>query len=77
MPNTDHSLLGAEFDRPGHPGRRTGERLPNKGRKFPAKPLTPAKVTAITGQCSRRTPTGIRNRALLTLLHRFGLRNTR
>jgi hypothetical protein len=53
-----------------------GEPPPNKGRKFPAEPLTPAEVTAITGQCSRRAPTGIRIRALLTLLHRSGLRIT-
>jgi site-specific recombinase XerC len=36
--------------------------------------MTPAEVTAIIGQCSRRAPTGIRNRALLTLLYRSGLR---
>ena len=31
-------------------------------------------MTAIIGQCSRRAPTGIRNRALLMLLYRSGLR---
>jgi integrase/recombinase XerD len=55
-------------------GQRRGEPAPNKGRKYPAEPLTPAEVTAIIGQCSRRAPTGIRNRALLTLLYRSGLR---
>jgi site-specific recombinase XerD len=55
-------------------GQRAGTPAPNAGRKYPAEPLTPAEVTAIIGQCSRRAPTGIRNRALLTLL-RVG-RNT-
>jgi integrase/recombinase XerD len=55
-------------------GQRPGTPAPNAGRKYPAEPLTPAEVTAIIGQCSRRAPTGIRNRALLTLLYRSGLR---
>ena len=46
----------------------------NKGKKYPAEPLTPGEVTAIIGQCSARSATGIRNRALLTLLYRSGLR---
>jgi integrase/recombinase XerD len=55
-------------------GQQAGRPAPNAGRKYPAEPLTPAEVTAIVGQCSRRAPTGIRNRALLTLLYRSGLR---
>jgi site-specific recombinase XerD len=55
-------------------GQRVGELAPNAGKKYPAEPLTPAEVGAIIGQCSRRAPTGIRNRALLTLLYRSGLR---
>jgi len=47
---------------------------PNKGKKYPAEVLTPAEVTAIISQCSPKAPTGIRNRALLTLLYRSGLR---
>ena len=54
----------------GVPGQAPG----NKGRKFPAEPLTPAEVAAIIGQCSPRAATGIRNRALLTMLYRSGLR---
>ena len=61
--------------RKGHFGQIPGMPPPNKGRgRYPAEPLTPAEVTAIIGQCSRRAPTGIRNRALLTLLYRSGLR---
>ena len=47
---------------------------PNKGHKYPAEVLTPSEVTSILAQCSRRAPSGIRNRALLTLLYRAGLR---
>ena len=46
----------------------------NKGKKYPAEPLTSNEVAAIIGQCSARSATGIRNRALLTLLYRSGLR---
>jgi site-specific recombinase XerD len=45
-----------------------------KGRTFPAEVLTPGEVSAIISKCSMRAPTGIRNRALLTLLYRSGLR---
>jgi site-specific recombinase XerD len=47
---------------------------PNKGKKYPPEVLTPAEVATLIGQCSTRAPTGIRNRALLTLLYRSGLR---
>jgi site-specific recombinase XerD len=43
-------------------------------RSLPAEPLSPAEVAALLGACSRRAPTGIRNRALITLLYRSGLR---
>jgi integrase/recombinase XerD len=55
-------------------GQQAGQPAPNKGGKYPAEPLTPAEVGAIIGKCSGRAPTGIRNRALLTLLYRSGLR---
>jgi site-specific recombinase XerD len=41
---------------------------------YPAEPLTPGEVAAIIGACSARSRTGIRNRALLMLLYRSGLR---
>ena len=46
----------------------------NKGLKFPSDVLTPDEVHAIIDCCSAKAPTGIRNRALLTLLYRSGLR---
>jgi site-specific recombinase XerD len=47
---------------------------PNKGRKYAAEPLTPAEVASIISGCSPKAATGIRNRAILTLLYRSGLR---
>jgi site-specific recombinase XerD len=55
-------------------GQQPGQHSPNYDRKFPAEPLTPDEVAALIAGCSRRAPTGIRNRALLTLLYRSGLR---
>jgi site-specific recombinase XerD len=43
-------------------------------RKRPAEVLTEAEVRSLLGACSRRAPTGIRDRALLTVLYRGGLR---
>jgi len=43
-------------------------------RRLPAEPLVLADVEALRGACSRRAPTAIRNRALLALLFRSGLR---
>ncbi len=46
----------------------------NKGRKFPAEVLTADEVTRLIRACSHRAPTGIRNGALMVILHRAGLR---
>lgn len=43
-------------------------------RDFPPELLTPEEVAAIIGGCSAQSRTGIRNRALLTLLYRSGIR---
>jgi len=45
-----------------------------KGRKFPAEVLNPDEVKALIRACSNRAPTGVRNRALLVMLYRGGLR---
>lgn len=55
-------------------GHQPGQPATNAGRKFAAEPLTPDEVAAVIGQCSARSASGIRNRALLTLLYRSGLR---
>ena len=46
----------------------------NKGRKLPPEPLSADEVKRLIKQPSSRAPTGIRNRALLVLLYRGGLR---
>jgi site-specific recombinase XerD len=55
-------------------GQAPGQPAPNAGRHFPAEVLTPGEVASLIGSCSGRAPTGIRNRALLTLFYRSGLR---
>ena len=57
-----------------HIGSVPGQEPGNKGQKFPAEVLTTDEVAAIIAGCSSKAPTGIRNRALLTLLYRSGLR---
>jgi site-specific recombinase XerD len=47
--------------------RRNGSRLD-------ADLLTPAEIELLMRQCSRRAPTGVRNRALIAVLWRCGLR---
>ncbi len=46
----------------------------NKGKRYPAEILTTDEVGALIRTCSPRAPTGIRNRALLVVLYRAGLR---
>lgn len=72
MPSIDSTLQTPARRLGSVPGQAPG----NKGRKFPPEPLTPDEVHAIIGQCSTKAATGIRNRALLTLLYRSGLRIT-
>jgi site-specific recombinase XerD len=45
-----------------------------KGKKLPAEVLTIEEVGKLISACSNRAPTGIRNRALIVLLWRGGLR---
>ena len=46
----------------------------NKGRRLPPEILTPTEVNALMSACSKRAPTGVRNRALIALLYRGQLR---
>ena len=48
--------------------------MADSGRKRPAEVLTEAEVRSLLAACSRRAPTGIRDRALLNVLYRAGLR---
>jgi integrase/recombinase XerD len=46
----------------------------SRGQRFPAEPLTPAEVEQLIAACSHRSPTGIRNRAIVATLYRTGIR---
>src|SRR5262249_26244299 len=78
MPSVEHSLAGGGVDE--SPSRRLNglssrriATMSTLGRRFPAQVLTPAEVTALLGACPE-TPVGARNRALITVLYRAGLR---
>jgi hypothetical protein len=51
-----------------------GRPSPFRGKRLPAETLTPAEVAALLAACSRRGSAGCRNRALIALLYRSGLR---
>ncbi len=53
---------------------RSGEAPPNKGRRFPPEILTEDEARQLIRTTSSRAPTGIRNRALLVVMYRGGLR---
>lgn len=55
-------------------GYHRGRTPANKGRKFPPQVPTPDEVRALLRACSDRAPTGIRNKALIVVLYRAGLR---
>ena len=59
------------------PEYRRGQRPANADRKFPAEPMDPEDVLALLNQCpmhGRHRKTGIRHRALITVMWRAGLR---
>ncbi|MGI8517898.1 MAG: tyrosine-type recombinase/integrase [Acidimicrobiia bacterium] len=58
------------------PGYHKGREPANKGKKYPAEILTPAELAALFQQISATTSIGIRNRALITVLYRAGLRHS-
>jgi integrase/recombinase XerD len=71
-----------QTDRRGHirplvtlPGHRAGEHPPNYGRRFPAEVLNAHEISRLIEACPRRGPAGLRNRALIVILWRGGLRS--
>lgn len=56
-------------------GYHQGREPANKGKTYPAEILTPDEVNSLIRACSNRAPTGIRNRALMVVLYRGGLRS--
>jgi integrase len=56
------------------PGYRLGMKPANYGQKYPAEILTREEVEQLLAACSRRGPTGLRDRALIVVMWRSGLR---
>ena len=56
------------------PGARKGVRPGNAGKTYRPEILTPEEARRLLAAPSNRAPTGIRNRALLAVLYRAGLR---
>ena len=54
--------------------RRPGQAPGNKGRRYPAEVLEPSEVQAMLRLCSPTAPTGLRNRAMIVVMWRSGLR---
>lgn len=48
--------------------------MTNKDKRFPPEVYTEAEVKGLLAACSRRAPTGLRNRALIMVIWRCGLR---
>jgi site-specific recombinase XerD len=48
--------------------------MADTGRKRPVEVLSEAEVRRLLAECSRRAPTGVRDRALLLLMYKTGLR---
>ena len=49
---------------------------PNKGKRYPAEVLRPEEVRLLIAECDQTSPVGLRNRALLVVLYRAGLRHS-
>lgn len=60
--------------KPTDPGYHAGRTPANKGQTFPPEVLNPDEVRALIQAASGRAPTGIRNRALVAIMARAGLR---
>lgn len=66
-------VCGRQRSRATFSAHRKGKAPANKGKTYPAQPLTAEEVVALLNACSR-TPYGLRDRALMGLLWRSGLR---
>jgi site-specific recombinase XerD len=56
------------------PELRRGRRPPNFGKRYPAEILTIGEIGRLLDACPRRGPSGLRDRALIVVLWRAGLR---
>lgn len=72
---TVRALMGARERSPAtRKGYHAGRQPANAGKTYPAEVLTGDEVRGLLRACSNRAPTGVRNRALIVLLYRGGLR---
>jgi site-specific recombinase XerD len=55
-------------------GPLQGQPSPNRGKRFPVEVLSADEVRQLIGACSRRAPTGLRNKALIGVLYYGQLR---
>lgn len=56
------------------PRYRLGVAPPNKGKRYPVEVLTRGEANRLLGACSARSATGLRNRAMIVVMYRAGLR---
>lgn len=56
------------------PELRVGQRPANFGKTYPVEILTPREVGRMLAACARRGPSGLRNRAMIVVMWRGGLR---
>lgn len=71
---TDRDKLGRRRSPITFAEYRLGKSPPNKGKRYPAEPLTYDEVQRLIAACSNRGSSGIRNRAAITLMWRAGVR---
>lgn len=67
----DPSLSPSTITKPGY---RRGQRPPNYGKRYPAEILTAEEIDRLLAACPRRGAAGLRNRALIVVMWRAGLR---
>lgn len=69
----DRATAG-HLERPGETVAARPQRRPKPKRRLPPEVLTDEEVRALLDACGRYTPVALRNRALITLMYRAGLR---
>jgi integrase len=74
VPTEPICLPGVPLTDPAWSAARRGRPAANAGRDLRPEPLTPDEVSALVRACNPHTPSGIRNRALLAVMWRGGVR---
>lgn len=74
MPDELVDQLGRPYAPMMDPRSRLGIKPANAGKRYPAEVYTAAEVARLIAACPRRGPSGLRNRALIVVMWRAGLR---